>query len=96
MSLVRKLLTLNLSDSHVFFRYLRHSNQHGHATNRDISICVFGPPGSGKTSLINSLFGSAIKSPAVVDVSCPTVGYRNYSVPFENPNVTARVIFTGI
>jgi hypothetical protein len=75
-----------------FFRYLSHSHRHGHASKRNISVCFFGPPGSGKTSLINALFGSTNNPAAEIDVSCPTVGYRQYSVNFDNPNVLARVI----
>jgi hypothetical protein len=70
-----------------FFRYLKHSNRFGHATKRNMSICFLGPPSSGKTSLINYLFGPV----TAVDMSSPTVGFRRYVVPFENPNVSAQV-----
>jgi GTPase SAR1 family protein len=97
MSLVRQTLTLLfLDDFHDFIRYLRHSNRYGNASKRDISVCVFGPASSGKTSLINSLFGSASDSSLAVDVSCPTVGYRQYAVKFDQPNVLARVIFKQV
>lgn len=77
---------------HFFTRYLRHSNRHGHATKRNISICFLGPPSSGKTSLINALCGSTSTPVVAVDTSCPTVGFRRYSVSFENPNMLAQVI----
>ena len=73
------------------FRYLKHSNRFGHTTRRNVNICFFGPPSSGKTSFVNALFSSVINPASAVDVSCPTVGYRKYTVPLENPSVLAQV-----
>jgi len=60
---------------------------------RNVSICFTGPASSGKTAMISALFSDT--AGVVVDTSCPTVGFRQYLVPFENPNVLAQVIDLG-
>jgi len=71
-------------------RYMRHSNRYGHMAKRNVSICFTGPASSGKTAMISALFSDT--AGVVVDTSCPTVGFRQYLVPFENPNVLAQVV----
>ena len=68
---------------------MRHSNRYGHVTKRNISICFTGPASSGKTAMISALFND--HAGISVDTSCPTVGFRQYLVPYENPNVLAQV-----
>jgi hypothetical protein len=84
-------LTFLFQFFYILPRYLKHSNGYGHATTRNITVCFLGPPSSGKTSVINALFGSTTSPVTAVDTSSPTVGFRRYVVPFDNPSLQAQV-----